>query len=156
MERPLDVDAIAWFGRIPARITIGGAMPGQVRVAGEVRRLTLVPRNGEGELIAELRDGTGVLNVYLPWRHASAWAPGSLLAVEGDLRPGRPGEPRRLDAAMFAAVEIGVSECLVWVRARPAADGRAPRRATEGAVQVEPGAFHATAAGRSRISSDRS
>ena len=89
MGRPLDAQTMAWFGRIPDRITIGGAMPGEVRVAGEVRRLTLLPKDGDGELIAELCDGTGELHVHVPWRYASAWAPGALLAVEGSLWVGK-------------------------------------------------------------------
>jgi hypothetical protein len=121
MERPLEADTMAWFERIPDRVTIGGAMPGEVRVAGEIRRLTLVPQDGDGELVAELCDGTGELFVHVPWRYASAWAPGSLLAVEGILWLGSLGEPRRLEAAAFAAVDIGITERLDWVEVVPAA-----------------------------------
>lgn len=114
MERPLDLDTMAWFGRIPDRVTIGGSAPGQVRVAGEVRRLTLVPVGGDGELIAELCDGTGELHVYVPRRYVSAWTPGALLAVDGRLWQER-ADPRRLEATSFAPVDVGVSERLEWV-----------------------------------------
>lgn len=125
MERPLDTDTMAWFGRIPGRVTIGGALPGEVRVAGEVRRLTFVPDGGDGELIAELCDGTGELRVHLPRRYTAAWVPGAVLAVDGTLTQGSPVEPRRLQAVAFAPVDVGVSEQLEWVgvtsAGRPAA-----------------------------------
>jgi hypothetical protein len=120
MERPLDMETMAWFGRIPGRVTIGGAMPGQVRVAGEVRRLTFVPDGADGELIAELCDGTGELHVHLPRRCTSAWAPGALLAVDGTLWRRSLAEPRRLQATTFAPVDVGVSERLDWIGVTPA------------------------------------
>jgi hypothetical protein len=139
MPRPLDLDTMAYFGRIPKRISIGGANPGDVRIAGEVRRLTYVPDGAEGELIAELCDGTGTMLVHLPRRFTAAWVPGSLVAVEGRLSRRTLVEPRRLRAERFAVLEMDADVPSDWIQVAvmPSSDAswggskrRAPARVT--------------------------
>jgi len=119
MDRPLDRETIAWFDTVEGRVTIGDARAGGALVVGEVRRLTFVPDGAEGRLEAVLCDGTGELRVVLPRRHVVDWAPGALVAVEGELTQPSVRALRELRAAAYAPVEVDDASLLRWRRVAP-------------------------------------
>ncbi|HXF56287.1 MAG TPA: DNA-binding protein [Actinomycetota bacterium] len=96
--RESDEEALArevreWAETVPGRVPIGQARPRtRVKLAGIVRRITVLPVEGFEAFEVVLWDGTGeVTAVWLGRRGIPGLGLGSRLVVEGMLGTGREG-----------------------------------------------------------------
>ncbi len=86
-ERRLSEELRAWAGSIPGTVRIAEASPRtRVKIAGMVRRITVLPVEGFEALEVVLTDGTGELATrWLGRRTIPGLVLGSRLVVEGVL-----------------------------------------------------------------------
>lgn len=94
-EERLAAETRAWADSIPGSVRIAVATHRQpVKIAGVIRRITVLPMEGAEALEALISDGTGeVTAVFMGRRGIGGLALGSRLVIEGVIAD-RHGEPR--------------------------------------------------------------
>jgi RecG-like helicase len=97
-EERLAAETRAWAGSIPGSIRIAEASRRQpVRIAGVIRRITVLPMEGAESLEALISDGTGeVTVVFMGRRGIGGLSLGSRIVVDGVIAD-RHGEPRMVN-----------------------------------------------------------
>jgi hypothetical protein len=97
-EERLAAETRAWAESIPGSVRIADApMRQPVKIAGVIRRITVLPMEGAEALEALISDGTGeVTAVFMGRRGIGGLSLGSRLVVEGVIAE-RHGDPRMVN-----------------------------------------------------------
>lgn len=92
-EQRLSEEILEWASSVPGTVRIADAPSrSHVKVAGVVRRITVIPAQGTESLQAQLADGTGeVVVVWMGRRSIPGLSLGTRVVVEGVLAEQRTG-----------------------------------------------------------------
>jgi len=88
----------AWADSIPGSVRLGSApLRKPVKIAGVIRRITVLPMSGHESLEALVSDGTGeAVVVFMGRRGIGGFSLGTKVVVEGVLGEQRGGGPPRM------------------------------------------------------------
>jgi hypothetical protein len=97
-ETRLATETHDWASSIPGTVPIGQApLRKNVKIAGVIRRITVLPMSGHESLEALVSDGTGeAVVVFMGRRGIGGFSLGTKVVVEGVLGGQRGGGPPRM------------------------------------------------------------
>lgn len=97
-ESRLATETQTWARSIPGTVPLGDApMRKRVKIAGVIRRITVLPMSGHESLEALVSDGTGeAVVVFMGRRGIGGFSLGTKVVVEGVLGDQRGGGPPKM------------------------------------------------------------
>ena len=97
-ESRLAAETEEWAASVPSCVRIGDApLRTSVKIAGAIRRITVLPMSGHESLEALVSDGTGeAIVVFMGRRGIGGFSLGTKVVVEGVLGEQRGGGPPKM------------------------------------------------------------